>query len=90
MWWLRCASGAKANMLIRASIITASVIRAGEARPGGPGTWWYAPSGLDAEWLECADAQTRPPIMPIAVLGVLTIIGYGACNLRPVLVALLR
>lgn len=38
-----------------------------------------APSGLGAEWLECADARARPPILPISVLGMLTIIGYGAC-----------
>ena len=38
-----------------------------------------APSGLSAEWLECADARARPPMVPISVLGVVTIIGYGAC-----------
>jgi MFS family permease len=37
------------------------------------------PSRLNAEWLECADARARPPLLPISVLGVLTIIGYGAC-----------
>jgi MFS family permease len=38
-----------------------------------------APSGRHAEWLECADARARPPLVPISVLGVVTIIGYGAC-----------
>ncbi|HET9968288.1 MAG TPA: MFS transporter [Streptosporangiaceae bacterium] len=38
-----------------------------------------APYGLTAEWLACADGRARPPLVPISVLGLLTIIGYGAC-----------